>query len=165
MSNAEQAYESVRKLIGKIIKSHQQRFGGSWDDLLSEANELFMLAHTSYDPARGTYAKRIAYKVWYGLLEKLRSQTTERRKFVPLSAVQGEIYRDSDTEISDETRRAINIALEMPNPTKTRLKKELRSLGWNQEAINQTFMEARQFLHENNSVQVSGRFSQGYRRV
>ena len=67
-----EVYEDVRKLLYKVVHHFQSRFGGDFDELMSQANLHYQKAFVSYDPAMGRFSKRVAYNVWYGLLDTAR---------------------------------------------------------------------------------------------
>lgn len=59
------AYESVKMMIYKIVNKYQRRHGGEFDELLSVAHEAFMEAVWSFDPNRGKFTTHVWNRVTY----------------------------------------------------------------------------------------------------
>lgn len=83
-----ETYRDVEKLIYKEVGSFQKRFGGDFDELLSEANLAFMRAYKAYDLTRGEFTTLLVTSIRHGMMNVLRSRMkANSRKTVSLDAV------------------------------------------------------------------------------
>ena len=158
--NVVERYESVKPLIFKVVKEFQRRHGGEWDELLGEANLLFMKSLEGYDWRKGKFSKRIAYKVWWGLFSQRSQQMTregrmgERDTSLPLEDVPCEDSFDLvmlTEEVSDDAALLIELALQedgkgTPDRKRGRLAAILIDLGWTATRILESFQEIREAL-------------------
>ena len=112
-------YPEVEKLIYRIVHNHQRRYGGEWDELLSLAHLGYALAARSYDPRKGSFAKRIGFLVHRFLIERFRGRKTI--SFVPLCE-DCPVYSREDRwqsffmDLSPVAREAVNYALTSLQP-------------------------------------------------
>src|SRR3990167_6357578 len=67
-------YQKMERLIYLLIHRFQLRYGGDWNELVSEANEHYTRALTTYDPTRAKLTTHIGYRIWKGLLETARTK-------------------------------------------------------------------------------------------
>lgn len=80
-----ETYENVRKLIHKMVGNFMHVHGtefGSYDELLSIANERFMKAYYSYDPSKGNpFSTWLAYYIRYsGFIELIRAKSKDKKR-------------------------------------------------------------------------------------
>lgn len=57
----ERAYSDLKNLIYKLTHNFQRRYGGDFDELLSEAHMHFLRACDNYDPERGAKLITVVY--------------------------------------------------------------------------------------------------------
>src|ERR1700733_13680315 len=60
----DEQYESVRPLILHTIKAFKRRYGGEFNELLSEANEAYMDAVQDYNQELSKFSTWVRTKVW-----------------------------------------------------------------------------------------------------
>lgn len=165
-----QKYEQVNKLPKYLASKFKERFGGDYQELLSEANEHTVHAILTHQDSLGTLSARVQHQIWYGLLQTLEKQI--RREGISKT----ELWEDPSEildrnhfdlplflrEISEEAREVIGLLLELPEieaelPDKLRYKgrtgmirdaltSTLKGLGWTAEQIRESFREIREAL-------------------
>src|SRR5574343_1138297 len=83
----EETYRDVQRLLFKIIHNFQAKHGGDWDDLMSVADEAFVVAYQTYRPERAQFTTWLQTKVYWALHSHLRDtiQHQDRPLTVPES--------------------------------------------------------------------------------
>lgn len=74
----EDAYTHTEKLVTKIAWKFTNRYGGEFDEWLSEANLIFIDACQSYN-GRSSLITWLWYKLHWGLYKCLKIRTSEQR--------------------------------------------------------------------------------------
>ena len=75
---AGETYETVRRLIRRVVQSFHSRHGGDRQELESQAGELFLYAYRTHRLRKGRFTKRLAYVIYNGLLDRHRKAAKER---------------------------------------------------------------------------------------
>lgn len=88
-----ETYNDVEKLIYFVCHRFRKKYGGEFDELLSEANEIYMDAYRSHDPERGPFHKHLQAKIWGGMISTLRKRLQRNRT---VSVKRGKVFRVSD---------------------------------------------------------------------
>ena len=66
--NLESAYEDVHMMIHKVVWKFFREYGGAFEEWEAEANYLFIIAHDSYEEAKGRFSTWVYFRIWRGLL-------------------------------------------------------------------------------------------------
>jgi hypothetical protein len=118
----DQEYEQYARLITKVVYLFRQRFGGEHAELLANANLLFVEACRTWRPELGPLSKRIAHRVWHGLLDKVRQEAKNRKRLKQVShdlrnVVETELrdWRDLVQGLPEETIELVKLCLEPPS--------------------------------------------------
>ena len=72
--NHSTSYPAVERLIHDIAWKFNSRYGGDIEELIAEANFLYMLAKDNYDESKAEFTTWLYCKVWYGLLNFIRRE-------------------------------------------------------------------------------------------
>jgi hypothetical protein len=75
-----ESFLDMQKMIFKVVWKHYGRYCGDLDELMSEAQERFLYAHTHHDESKGELSTYVYHTVKYGLLEYERKRKNKRRK-------------------------------------------------------------------------------------
>lgn len=159
--DTDRAYEKLKGLVYRLTHDFQGQFGGDFDELLSEANWIFLKAVRDYDPFHG--AKLITYvytKVYYGLRSTLGPNhyvrygpRTLQRKHTPITHVAASpktSLGEKLNRLSEEAAAVVRIALFIREKTssskRTRLIEILCEYGWAAEEILDCFNEIKEIL-------------------
>jgi len=76
-----ETYADVERMICGICWWFVDKFGGEFDDYLSEANVAYMQAHETYDPKRSHFTTWLWWTVRYALLNFVRAERTRMERF------------------------------------------------------------------------------------
>ncbi len=68
-----ETYDNVKYLIFKIVWKFKGRYGGNFEELLAEANLLYILAYDTHDETLSALSTWLYTKIWKGLLSNLRN--------------------------------------------------------------------------------------------
>ena len=71
----EQTYLDVEKLIKHIVWKFQRKYGGDFEELLGEANLLFILAYNDYDKEKAKFSTWLTFYITTRLQNKLLKET------------------------------------------------------------------------------------------
>ena len=71
----EESFKEIQGMIHKIVLTHHQTYGGDLDDLFSEAQEIFLMAHMRHDELKSGLTTWIHIIVSHGLQEYCRQET------------------------------------------------------------------------------------------
>lgn len=96
----EDGFNKVRDLIFYQVHKFIRSYGGDFDDLFGDAQELFVIGHNQYlsgvtatgMPLKFDYATTIRFEVWYGLFDKMRVNLT-RSKNTPMHPFDDEYHQ------------------------------------------------------------------------
>lgn len=70
----EKLYEDHKKLIHREVYNHHKRYGGDVEELVSQANELFMDILLSYDSDKAEFSTWLVIKLRFHLREEFREK-------------------------------------------------------------------------------------------
>lgn len=73
-------YKDTESLIASVVSGFCERYGQRFDDWIGEANLLFMEAYDSFEPKQARFSTHLQYRLWKGMLEKLRRQMKRHYK-------------------------------------------------------------------------------------
>lgn len=157
-------YEQYKKLISTVAGSFYRRANVrrdvSYDDIMAEANWIYMKAVRSYNPNQGSLKKRIAYKIWWGL-KGFQKRTFHYESFFDRSS-----YHDLDNsvielwfdykqfldELSEDAAFVAKTAVSLFSFKKRMGKKRkmllkyLANLGWSDKRIQKSFDELKEVI-------------------
>src|ERR1700722_2298991 len=115
--------------IEKLVKSTAQRFwrshGGDIDELIAEANYVFVDAYTSgkYDPDRASFNTFLVNHIWYGLLNKASKITKKNNRLKKQMYFSG--YNDFDETSYDNFSETNNLD-KLPGQKQSKLAMQIR---------------------------------------
>ena len=66
---AEETYHDVAKLLYQTVHAFRRRYGGAWDDLLSDAHLGFCRAYRGYRPEKARFSTWVRNTVWFAMLQ------------------------------------------------------------------------------------------------
>jgi RNA polymerase sigma factor (sigma-70 family) len=128
----EESYIDYKDLVYKMAWKFWNTCGGDFDDLVQEANQIFILAMDSYDPTKGTkFSTWLYINLRGGLLDYLKErnnrpqvQYDEKYHDIKKHNGNGKLV-DFIDELGTNTREIIALILDPPPMlTKTALKKQ-----------------------------------------
>lgn len=159
MNTMELHYEKHKRLLWKVAHAFQKRHGGIWDEILSEAHVFYLKALRNHNWRRGNLSKRVAYKVWFGLIssDTLRRKQSQR---MPLQTIDGEKdYLESKrdfriesllSDVSEDAGYVLEVALTSPNAKvehqRSRIVQFFQEIGWTTQRIIESFREIQEAL-------------------
>lgn len=76
-------YDDVRGLIIDTACKFRDAYGGDLDELIGEAELIFVQRYRRREPGKGTFENWIRYKIWNGLLDEAR-KIAKRRVRAPM---------------------------------------------------------------------------------
>lgn len=153
-------YKDVEGVIHKAVQRHIKNYGGDYEDLLAQANLIFMKIYKDFDPDKGMFGKRVRFIIEKRLVDSHRREWKVNPKDRRES--NGEFYSPVDhypqksrfniknlmENISDDAKIAVNLALgiadeQKPDVTREVLIELLFSLGWSGQRVNDAVNEVR----------------------
>lgn len=175
-ASIEEGYAQVCDMIMGQAYSFVRRTGEDFEEVLSEANELFVTGHIQYDGGL-TNKKRVImwdYKtqihlcIWYGLYDKMRNGNNRRKiaQFVPLEG-HDRATKDGDfnagefvEELSTDAKLCAEMVLNppvglmqtvyekggTPRNYRSTIRAYLRTMGWSAERVSMAFDEIKTAL-------------------
>ena len=63
-----ESFKDIQPMLNKIVLNHHTIFGGNLDDLFSEAQEIFILAHMRHDETKSALTTWVYFIVSQGLI-------------------------------------------------------------------------------------------------
>ena len=117
---AEEAYQEVRPMIGKVCDDFHRRFGGDRDEQWSVANEMFLRAYQRHDPERAAFTTHVWRQTWYGLMKHQAKETIRAGREKPLEREglvpdRRSFSLDDFLEgLSEDGRKVAGLALSLP---------------------------------------------------
>lgn len=167
-------YEDVRNLIFETCWRFQKGHGGDIEELIAEANKLFILAYNSYDSEKSQFTTWLVFKIKKGLETLIRTEW--RQSHPSLSRIKGHNpYQENEytesfsvLELLDEMEKDAHIILQLFLDTprevfvsaicsgrkpkhiqvcmRKRLRNRLRQMGWTIRRITESFDEIAQAI-------------------
>jgi len=168
MTAIEETYADVEKLIHKLTWAHIGRYGGEYDETLSDAHLGFAEAYARFNNRRGVLFITYCYLYIRGYLlngynrsvgGSIKKTTFERDVLllgedmaeVLVGTTQFDVDRMA-SELSEDAQAAIRLTLDLPRvQTPSKLKRGLlrhlqRKLGWTAARCIETWSEIRRAL-------------------
>lgn len=149
-------YEQVYKLLMSITHKFQRRYGGNFDDLVSEANYQFVISHKTYD-GRAKFTTWLYHKVWYGLLQAKTAMKEYRKKSKLTQTIpyKGPGFVEGlFTNLSTDGRDMVSVAVGMADfKGRKKLGKQMALMdkmvedhNWSYQRIVDSFLEVREAI-------------------
>lgn len=172
----EDGFNKVRDLIFYQVHKFIRSYGGDFDDLFGDAQELFVIGHNQYlsgatatgMPLKFDYATTIRFEVWYGLFDKMRVNLTHKRivPCVPLEDYDIPVSQcEFDTEefidgLSKDARTVADLVLNPPEDIfdvilekggtprnyRSTIRAHLKANGWSSARVDAAFDEIKTVL-------------------
>ena len=159
---ATDTFTDTSKLVSKVVKSFQERYGGQWDELMSQARLYFMEAFVKHTSEMGSFTNHVYHKVWWGLLNHWKREKLVSTRFqlgmaldhrpCPPRKSSINYLRGLFTSLSTDGREVVEMALDYAKPNFSprqiliRLRKSLSEMGWSRSRMQSTFEEVRSAL-------------------
>ncbi len=163
----ESRYESVRRLVIKLAKTHFLKYGGNgydFDEVLSSANVYFLRAYETFNAEKGGFVTWVHTVVSNGLMTDFRRRLAEcraetrRRELVrvPSEAKNEKAFSLSEFlgSLTEDGKLVVSLLVDYPmdlaslvglkktrGPIKAGLKVLLREKGWDNARIRECFDE------------------------
>jgi hypothetical protein len=165
--NAEETYLEVENLIRKEVWRITKKFGGDYDELLAEANVIFMAAWDSYDLNCGTqFTTWLVNQIRWGLTEQVRNRIRAGKRFSRVDAEQlsggYRNWKPSDLldELGEDARLVASLVIDTPadiawiyerkggqaRNLRSTIRDYLADLGWSTMRIAESFREVARAL-------------------
>ena len=119
--NTTQIYTNMKNLIAHTTWKFHNRYGGDFEELLNEANLLFIKATQSHNEARSKITTWTRFCIWKGLLNYIKK---EHKQWNPLLRLELPIDISDDTnyfslseildELSDDAKDIIKLIFDLP---------------------------------------------------
>jgi len=162
----EETYEDVQKLIFGVVWKFWSLYGGCIDDLIGQANLIFIDAFDRYDSSKGVKITTwIAYKINKGLFDYMRKgngyepHTQIDGEFVEMFAAPNKNFSVMELldKMGQDAHIVLQLFLETPRETivgirndydridhvqaaiRKRLRNRLRQMGWTARRIKEAF--------------------------
>lgn len=164
LPDVESAYASVEPLLHRITRTHYNKHGGDYDELLAEAYEGFMHAYNTWIPAKG----RLTTWTWHIINQHLLNLPRKRQRIVcdsltiDIDSKPGFSLRSFLFELGEDAAEVVGLVLESPldilqlcrekEESKVTTKRWAlirflkKDLGWAKNRIEKVFEEIREAL-------------------
>jgi DNA-directed RNA polymerase specialized sigma24 family protein len=158
--DASELYEEMRGLTIHTIQQFMRRYGGSFDDLESHANEIFVKAYAKWNPEVAKFTTWYRNMLWHDFLgQKMRAVKFDKRfnvKPLPERPLPGGDLLPTTvlSDLSADARQVASLVIESPSELLAMMrmsssrtgKHELRTylarqLGWTGGRITTAFSE------------------------
>lgn len=167
-TNETEAYDAMCSLIHYTVRKFQCAYGGMYEDLVGEANYMFVLACRSHDAAKSKLSAWIHNRIWYGLLAQRRDEKKHTDNTISMRGYENDIQYTPDSfllhfmeKITEESRDVVNLIVDTPDDMlqmaldkggqpknlRSSLRQHLHSnLGWTHSQIKESFREIKEAL-------------------
>lgn len=159
MKNISQVYEETKALIQDTVHKFFIKYKGDYQELISIANEEFVLAFHSFNPDKSKISTWIRNKIWWRLLNHMRQkiQTEKNTKQVKLNRIpysETKPILETLEELSKDAKIVVSIVLyppeqewdNRPKMLRKQLKDFLKGIGWTTKRITESFGEISNIL-------------------
>lgn len=167
--NAEETYIEVENLIRKEVWRIIGKYGGDFDDLMTEASAIYLVAYDSFGTSSGTkFTTWLVNNLRWGLIDKVRNRINHERRFSVIDDQQiSKNYRDwkpSDLidELHEDAKLVAKLVLDTPEEImqvymgkggqprnfRSTIRDYLIEMGWTASRISESFAEIRQALKD-----------------
>jgi len=169
------AYGLVKNLVFDQVHRFHRRYGGEFDELVSQANTAFVRGHTEFvsgktnggSPIRQPYAAKIRLWVWYSLFDAMRARiakndATESIGERDFELMQPEIFdfEEFTACLGDDATEVVRLLADMPRGIiapamrkgntprnyRSALREYLTDRGWTAQRISEAFAEIKATL-------------------
>lgn len=160
------AYEHTEPIIYNAVRKHLRRWGGDWDDALSEATYHFTIAYHVWikkrgdlDMLRAIVHRRVslelieAHRKRQRELQRIQRKAEMERPVIPFDVDEfvGQLSADAQTAVRLilETPRSLARVMDRdvtPSAMRTCLREYLYGLGWSAQRVRECFQEIRSKL-------------------
>lgn len=122
-------YADYEKMLLQAVYKAMKRWGGSFDDWLSDANDVFMYACGRYKKKKGNkFGTYLYFLLNVFLVERLRKELKQRTR-LPCQPLQGWEYNiavshrifELPAELSEDARIVVGLVFDMPADIKLAL--------------------------------------------
>jgi len=159
-----ESYDTYKEKIQRVAKYHQHRYGGDLEEILCQANFLFVKAVISHKTEKAPLEAWIYQSIKFGLHTNFRTQARHAKKLSQLRTTL--IYENTFnlglflSMLNDDARYAVEVALDPPqqiidiaelhggriNSFRSSLKLFLKNQGWSKYRMQRVFIEIRESL-------------------
>lgn len=161
-------FADVQDLIYHTLHRFKARHGGEWDDLLSDAHELFFIAYNRHD-GRSSFQTYVVWVIWKGLLEYVRRNAKHYSRCDCADALDEHVMRRTSefsipefaADLSRDAKLVLCLTLDQPflqsavpgtpkispGRFRTALRKYLLSKGWTGSRVTAAFDEMTEALY------------------
>lgn len=177
LSPLEQTYQDVEKLLSWVVTQFVKRYGGDWDEYRSEANVVFLNVYEAFNPDLGSFANVLAISVKRRLIHRrnmnLRRRMDSLDRQVPGmdKGTLGDLVADAPKStfslqgladsVSQDAKLVITLLFDAPAEVESEaegkggtprnwrssIRTYLRSKGWRNDRIAESFEEIKQALN------------------
>ena len=173
MDAVTETFYDVRKLIYGTVWQFQKQHGGDFDEMVAEANLIYIKAFMSHNPSKGKFSTWLCFCLGKGLID-FRRFIREENRYVSIEHFEdwGEYqiqtpprstFLELINEVSSDTKTIIDLLMEPTNELQTALMKKksvkyyhkqaLRAhltsvLGWSNSRIKESFQEIVEVLND-----------------
>ncbi len=169
-----ETYFDVQNLIFDTVWKFQRQNGGDFDEMVAEANLIYMKCFISHNPNESQFSTWLRFTLWKGLIN-FRRFIREENKYMTIQYIE-EIenfhlypapsyipFWDLVSELSDDTKTIVSLILEPPEIMQSaalrkgtapcNIKTALRIylsyiLGWSASQIKDSFKEITAVLND-----------------
>lgn len=169
----EEAYLDYQKLIFDVVHKFIARYGGDFEELLGEANLIFILAFNSYNYKAAKFSTWLYSSLWHGLQDYKRKEYRTTHFKNHSNKVSFEFEEDNHPvttsneiidlfdEFSNDAKEVIHLIFNAPpsisnkalRKSKPRITKGVvknyihQRFGWKHDNINKVFQEIQEVLN------------------
>lgn len=168
MDPATETYLENLNLLHHLVWTFQRKYGGDHDELMAQANLHWWKAYCSYDPHKGSFAKRVAWIVMMELWKTKRSELKyqQRLNSQRFNRKQHDVVDRrfmEDLGLSEDGKYALKMAVpaaQKPSPghnpshwyskkyRRKVLSQMLQETGWCSIRVGETFREIKSVLEK-----------------
>lgn len=166
-----ETYEDVKQLIFRTVWDFYEIHGGCVDDLISQANLIFIFSFDDYDSSKGTkFTTWLVFKIKRGLIDYLRKKGTHEvhllvdDKYPETYLIADESFSAMEffDELGQDASVVMRLFLEIPRDVmvsifnryvcayharaavRNRLQNRLRQMGWTMCRIKEAFKQLKE---------------------
>ena len=159
-------YEDVERMLFRICWNFRERFGGDFDELLSQAGEYFMGAYQTYDSNRGAFTTWVYHSVYRRLWNHRRTENKRRQTLTYNSKVMEEAGKTTNghpfdwelllKDLTSDAKIVIQLIYDTPDDLEQMrgegrlgrrlIRSYLRELGWTTRRVTESFGEIKTVL-------------------
>lgn len=165
---AEETYLEVKPVILAAVRDIYKRFGGNFDDILSDANTAFLEAYESWEPEKSSFTSWLRLRIFSTTVNNLRHSCRDHARYEHVDDSQ--LTRPTGSfdpkslleELTEDARIVVQLTLEtpaeleavvrakggQPRNLRSSLRSYLAEMGWTACRIAESFNEVRRVLAE-----------------